>query len=175
MDDANETCETLTVPRTTGKAFFVVVLLTVGCFVITALRKGHFLEAIGTTVAVALCGVVGFLGLFLKEVCVFTTSPQSMRIERWIVGVRVHTKLIDIAAVRWIRSRWTVQGATLELGAENSWDTIEVQTTYLSTQQYALARGEQESRLNEIRGSIARMLRIKDAGWEKYPTQRSLS
>jgi hypothetical protein len=98
-----------------------------------------------------------------------------MRIERRIIDMRVHTRLIDIATVRWIRSRWTIQGATLELGAANSWNTIGVQTTYLSRQQYILARGEQESRLNEIRGSIARVLKIKDAGWEKYPTQRSVS
>jgi hypothetical protein len=175
MDDVIETCETLAVPRSTGKAFFVVVLLAAGLIVIAALRKGHFLETKGTTIAVALCGAVGFLGLFLREVCVFTSSPHSMRIERWIFVVRVRTKLVDITAVSWIRSRWTVQGATLELGAENSWDIVEVQTTYLSTQQYILARREQESRLNEVRGSIARMLKIKDAGWEKYPTQRSLS
>jgi hypothetical protein len=174
MDDANKACKTLTVPRTAGKAFFVIALLFAGFMVITVLRRGHFVETIGTTVAITLCGVVGFLGFFMREVCVFTSSPPSMRIERRILDMRVHTKRIDIAAVRWIRSRWTVQGITLELGAENSWNTIEIQTTYLTLQQYALARGKQETRLNEIRASIARMLEIKDSGWEKYPTQRNL-
>jgi hypothetical protein len=146
--------------------------------VVTAFRKGHFLGITGTAVAVATCsviGLLGLLGLLSREICVFTSNPRSMRIERWIVDTRISTKLVDIAAVSWIRSRWTVEGTTLELGAENSWNTIEVQTTYMSRQQYALARGEQESRVNGIRAAIAQVLNIKDAGWEKYPTQRSLS
>ncbi|WP_321818705.1 MULTISPECIES: hypothetical protein [unclassified Paraburkholderia] len=94
-------------------------------------------------------------GLLSSEVCVFTSHPLSMHIKRWIVDARVHAKLIDIDAVHWIRSRWTIHGITLELGVKNSWDTIEAQVTYMSTQEFALARGEQESRVNELRASIA--------------------
>jgi hypothetical protein len=170
-----ENDKSLTVPRTTGKGFFTLLLLFLGFIVILALYKGHLLEATGTTVAIALCSVVGLLGLLSREVCVFTSDPRSMRVERWIVDRRVHAKPMDIGAVRWIRSRWTTQGITLELGAQNSWDTIEVQTTYLSRQEYGVGRGEQESRINEIRASVAQLLDIADAGWEKYPTQRSPS
>lgn len=174
MDDFNDKSKTLTVPRTSGKAFFLIVLLFVGIIVIAASRKGHLLDATGTTVAVALCGAVGLLGLLSREVCVFKCAPRSMRIERRIFDRRVRAKLIGIDAVSWIRSRWTAQGITLELGSANSWNTIEVQTTYMYLQQYALARGQQESRVNEVRASIAQLLNIKDAGWDTYPTQRSL-
>jgi hypothetical protein len=175
MDDASNSNKTLIIPRTSGKAFFVVILLFAGFIVITALRKGHLLEATWTTVAYTLCSVAGLLGLLSNEVCAFTSNPRSMCIERRIVDMRVRVELVDIDAVSWIRSRWTAQGISLELGAENSWSTIEVQTTYMFTLQYALARGEQESRVNGIRASIAQLLNIRDAGWEKYPTQRSLS
>ena len=173
MEDADTKNKTLTIPRTSGKALSVLVVLMVCFLVIFGLRAGQFLSVTATTVAAAVCSVVWLLGLLSSEVCVFTSHPRSMRIERWIVDARVHAKLIDIDAVRWIRSRWTIQGLTLELGVENSWDTIEVQTTYMSTQEFALARGEQESRVNELRASIAQLLNIKDAGWEKYPTQRA--
>ncbi|WP_321817048.1 MULTISPECIES: hypothetical protein [unclassified Paraburkholderia] len=173
MDDDDTKDKTLTIPRASGKTLFVVVVLMVCFLVIFALRKGHLLGLTATIVAAAICSVVWLLGLLSSEVCVFTSHPRSMRIERWIVDVRVHAKLIDIDAVRWIRSRWTIQGITLELGVENSWDTIEVQTTYMSAQEFALSRGEQESRVNELRVSIAQFLNIKDAGWEKYPTQRA--
>jgi hypothetical protein len=175
MDDVNDKGKSLTVPRTTGKGVFVFVLLLLGLVVISALRKGHLLEATGTAVAIGLCTVVGLVGLLSKEVCVFTGDPRSMRVERWIVDMRVHAKPIDIDPVRWIRSRWTTQGITLELGAQNSWDTIEVQTTYLSRQEIGLGRGAEESRVNEIRASVAQLLDITDAGWETYPKQRSLS
>jgi hypothetical protein len=165
MDDANDTGKSLTVPRASGQAFFVIVLLFAGFLLITALRKGHLLEATGTVIAIGLCSMVGLFNLLSREVCVFTSDPRSMQIERWIVDTRVHAKLVDINEVRWIRSRWTTQGITLELGAQNSWNTIEVQTTYMYRQQYALGRGEQELRVNEIRASVARLLNIKDAGW----------
>ncbi|WP_091997198.1 hypothetical protein [Paraburkholderia lycopersici] len=168
MDDADDKGKSLTVPHTTGKGFFVFVLLFLGFIVISALHKGHLPGTTGTTVTIALCSVIGLLGLLSKEVCVFTSDPRSMRVERWIVDRRVHTKPIDIDAVRWIRSRWTGQGITLELGAQNSWNTIEVQTTYLSRQEYGLGRGEQESRVNGIRASVAQLLDISDAGWETH-------
>jgi hypothetical protein len=171
MDDADDKGKSLTVPRASGQQFFVFVLLFFGFMVISALHKGHFLEATGTAVAVALFSVVGLFSLLSREVCVFTSDPRSMRVERWIVDMRVHAKLIDIGAISWIRSRWTTQGITLELGAQNSWDTIEVQTTYLSTKQYGLGRGEQESRVSEIRASVAQLLNIKDAGWETCSTR----
>jgi hypothetical protein len=172
MDDADTENKTLTIPRTSGKAFFVLVLLLAGFLVISSLLKDHLFGATATTVAAALCSVFGLLGLLSSEVCVFASHPRSMRIERWIVDAQVRAQLIDIDAVCWIRSRWTLQGITLELGVENSWDTIEVQTTYMSTQQLALARGEQEARVNELRASIAQLLSIEDVGWEKYPKQR---
>lgn len=102
----------------------------------------------------------------------FQSKPRSMRIERWVIDRRISEKTVDIEAVNWIRSRWTIQGIALELGFEKSWDTIEVQTTYMYLQQFVLGRGQQESRVNEIRASIAQLLDIKDAGWETFPTQR---
>jgi hypothetical protein len=166
MDHTNDKGKSLTVPRTSGQTFFLIVLLFAGFMLITALRKGHLLETTGTVVAIGLCSVVGLFNLLSREICVFTSDPRSMRIERWIVDTRVHAKPVDVNEVRWIRSRWTTQGIALELGAQNSWNTIVVQTTYMYRQQYALGRGEQELRVNEIRASVARLLDITDAGWE---------
>ncbi|MFB9127595.1 hypothetical protein E2553_41545 [Paraburkholderia dipogonis] len=77
MDDANDMGKSLTVPRTTGKGFFVFILLFLGFIVILALRKGHLLEATGTAVAITLCTVVALFGLLSKEVCVFTSDHDQ--------------------------------------------------------------------------------------------------
>jgi hypothetical protein len=176
MDDTNETGETLTVPRTTEKAVFVIALLLGGFLFTAALRRGPILGAAGVTIAVILCCLAGLIGLLSREVCVFTSHPRSMRIEGWFAGIRVRTKPVDISSVSWVRSRGTAQGASVELGiGEQTWNTIEVQTTYLTRQQYAFALAEQAARLDEIRASIARVLGIKDAGWEKSPAQRSVA
>ncbi|MCA8251941.1 hypothetical protein LGM89_01565 [Burkholderia sp. AU31624] len=177
MSETNNKRKMLSVPRTSGGTFFLIVMLSGGIMVTMALRKGHLIDAAGTIAAVGLCGTMSLLYLLSKEVCVFTGDPRSMQIERRIIGRLLQKERVDIHAVTWIRSRWTIQGITLELGSENSWETIEVQTTYMRLQQLSLAsaRDQQESRVTEIRASIAGLLNIRDAGWEKYPSQRSLT
>ncbi len=168
--DANETFETVTVPRTTGNGYFVLVFITSVLIVTIALRKEHVVGTFGATITLAICGVVGLVNLLSRQVCVFTTVPRSMRIERWIMGMRVHSESVDIASTSRIRSHWTMSGLSLELGDDVSWKTINVQTAYLTKGQQTLSRGEQASRMDEVRSSIARVLKIRDDGWEKYST-----
>jgi len=174
LENSDDKGKTITLPRQFGKAYFITVLFFCGIIVIAGLLRGHLLETTGTTIAIGLLGLVVFFALLSGEVCVFQSKPRLMRIERWVIDRRISEKTVDIEAVNWIRSRWTIQGITLELGFEESWDTIEVQTTYMYLQQFGFGRGQQESRVNEIRASIAQLLDIKDAGWEKFPTQRKL-
>ena len=143
-----------------------VCLFLLGFLLIAELRRHQILSGTGTTIAAALYGVLGLLGLLSREVCVFSGTPRSMKTERWIVDARVRATLISIEAVRWVRSRWSGGKAFLELGPDDLSGVIEVQTMQLGAREFS-SHLDVERRMNEVRASIAMLLDIEDVGWEK--------
>ncbi|WP_162916174.1 hypothetical protein [Burkholderia sp. PAMC 26561] len=157
----------ITVERRTGTMMPKLCLFLLGFLLIAELRRHQILSGTGPTIAAALYGVLGLLGLLSREVCVFSGSPRSMNTERWIVDARVRATPINIETVRWVRSRWSGGKAFLELGPDGSSGAIEVQTTQLGAREFS-SRLDVERRMNEVRASIAMLLDIEDGGWESF-------